>query len=597
MLLYSALHLSGYDLSIEDIKDFRQLGSKTPGHPEYRDTPGVETTTGPLGQGIANAVGMALSESILAEQFNRPGFDIVDHYTYVFLGDGCMMEGVAHEACSLAGTLGLGKLVALYDDNGISIDGKVTGWFADDTPRRFEALGWHVVRDIDGHDPEALKAAIEEARAVKSRPSLICCKTCIGYGCPSVEGTSSCHGSPLKPDQIAESRETLGWNHPPFEIPADIYQAWDAKPRGQRAEEAWNELFNAYRVSYPDLAAEFQRRDKGDLPADWARKSQDFLDSLADNQDAVATRKSSLIALNGYAPMLPELLGGSADLTGSNCTKSSQAVLINPGSRSGNYFEYGVREFAMGAMMNGMALHGGFIPFGGTFLVFADYARNAIRMAALMRERVIWVLTHDSIGVGEDGPTHQPYEHVQSLRLIGNLDVWRPCDTMETAVAWKCAIERVDGPSAFALSRQNLPQMSRNAATIADIAKGGYVLSDCDGTPDAIVMATGSEVGLAMDAQKELSAQGKKIRVVSMPCMDRFEAQEQAWRDSVLPPAVTARVAVEAGCTSGWYKFVGLKGRVVGMDNFGASAPGKQLFEKYGFTVENLVAQINAVMA
>ncbi len=596
MLLYAVLHLSGYDLSIEDIKNFRQLGSKTPGHPEHGETPGVETTTGPLGQGIANAVGLALAERVLAAQFNRPGFDIVDHNTYVFLGDGCMMEGLSHEAASLAGTLGLGKLVALYDDNGISIEGDVRGWFADRTPSRFESYGWHVVRNVDGHNPEALRVAIQEARAVTSRPSLICCKTRIGCGCPSAEGSSSCHGSPFKPEQLSESREHMEWEHPPFVVPREIYDAWDARGRGARAEAVWNELFAAYRVSHPELAAEFTRRMAGDLPADWSGQAQAFLDSLAANEGAMATRKSSQVAINGFAPMLPELLGGSADLSGSNCTKGKQAVLLNNGTWQGNYLEYGVREFAMGAMMNGLALHGGFIPFGGTFLVFSDYARNAIRMAALMHARVIWVLTHDSIGVGEDGPTHQPYEHVQSLRLIDNLEVWRPCDTMEAAVAWKCALERRNGPSAMALSRQGLPQMPRDEATRAAIKRGGYVLEDCDGTPEAVLMATGSEVALVVQAQAELEKQGRRVRVLSMPCLERFEAQDQAYRDSVLPPDVTARVAVEAGSTTGWYKYVGLQGRVVGMDRFGASAPGKQLFEKFGFSVENVVAQVNALL-
>jgi transketolase len=596
MLLYAVLHLSGYDLSIEDIKNFRQLGSKTPGHPECGETPGVETTTGPLGQGIANAVGLALAERVLAARFNRPGFDIVDHHTYVFLGDGCMMEGLSHEAASLAGTLGLGKLVALYDDNGISIEGDVQGWFADRTPSRFESCGWHVVRDVDGHNPEALKAAIQEARAVTSRPSLICCRTRIGCGCPSAEGSSSCHGAPFKQEQIAESRAHMEWEHPPFEIPKDIQAAWDARDRGARTEAVWNELFAAYRVSYPEQAAEFTRRMAGDLPEDWAARAQAFLDSLAGEQAAMATRKSSQVAINGFAPLLPELLGGSADLSGSNCTKAKHCVLLNDGAWHGNYLEYGVREFAMGAMMNGLALHGGFIPYGGTFLVFSDYARNAIRMAALMRARVIWVLTHDSIGVGEDGPTHQPYEHVQSLRLIDNLEVWRPCDTMESAVAWKCALERRDGPSALALSRQGLPQMPRDEATRAHIARGGYVLKDCEGTPEAVLMATGSEVALAVQAQVELQKRGRRVRVLSMPCLDRFEAQHQAYRDSVLPPDVIARVAVEAGSTSGWYRHVGLQGRVVGMDRFGASAPGKQLFEKFGFTVENVVAQVNALL-
>ncbi len=596
MLLYAVLHLTGYDLSIEDLKNFRQLHSKTPGHPESGETPGVDTTTGPLGQGIANAVGMAVAERMLAAEFNRPGLEIVDHHTYVFLGDGCMMEGISHEACSLAGTLGLGKLIALYDDNGITIEGSVQGWFGDDTPKRFASYGWHVIPDVDGHDAAALQAAIAAAKAETARPSLICCKTVIGSGCPSVEGSAGCHGSPLKPEQIAEARASLGWEPEAFVIPPDVYAAWDARGKGAQAEAAWQTRFAAYRAAHPELAAEFLRRMAGKLPEDFTARADAFLAGQKDTAP-LATRKSSQVAINGFAPLLPELLGGSADLSGSNCTKSKGCALVNEGNWEGRYLEYGVREFAMGAMMNGIALHGGFIPYGGTFLVFSDYARNAIRMAALMRTRVLWVLTHDSIGVGEDGPTHQPYEHVQSLRLIANLEVWRPADTYEAAVAWRCGLERADGPTALVLTRQNLEQLERSPETKAQVARGGYILRDCEGSPDAVLMATGSEVGLALAAQAALAQEGRRVRVVSMPCLDRFAAQDQAYQDSVLPPQVTARLAVEAGSGSGWWQFVGLQGAVIGMDSFGMSAPAKLLFAHYGFTAENVTARLRDLLA
>ncbi|HHM05965.1 MAG TPA: transketolase [Gammaproteobacteria bacterium] len=596
MLIYSLLHLSGYDLSIDDLKNFRQLHSKTPGHPEYGYTPGVETTTGPLGQGITNAVGMALAEKVLGGQFNRDGHHIVDHYTYVFLGDGCLMEGVSHEACSLAGTWGLGKLVAFWDDNGISIDGHVDGWFTDDTPKRFEAYGWHVVRDVDGHDPEAVKQAILEARAVNDKPSLICTKTVIGFGAPNMCGSHDCHGSPLGEEEIQATRENIGWSHPPFVIPDEIYAGWNARDKGASAEAAWNEKFAQYRAAYPELAAEFERRVQGVLPAGWAAGSEAFIKEVAAKGDKLATRKASQAALNGFGPLLPEFLGGSADLTGSNNTDWKGSVSITNTVSDGNYIHYGVREFGMSAIMNGMALHGGFIPYGGTFLVFSDYARNGVRMSALMRQRVIYVFTHDSIGLGEDGPTHQPVEHVSSLRLIPNLHVWRPCDGVETAVAWKSAIERADGPAVLALTRQNLAPQVRSDEQIANIARGGYVLKDCSGTPQAIIMATGSEVELAVAAADQLASQGRNVRVVSMPCVELFAAQDAAYRESVLPAAVTARVAVEAGVSNYWYQYVGSQGRVVGIDRFGESAPAAALFEEFGFTVDNVVAQVNGVL-
>ena len=596
MLVYSLLHLAGYDLPMAELKNFRQLHSKTPGHPEYGYTAGVETTTGPLGQGITNAVGMALAEKVLAGQFNRDGHHIVDHYTYAFLGDGCMMEGVSHEACSLAGTWGLGKLIAFWDDNGISIDGHVEGWFTDDTPKRFESYKWHVIRDVDGHDPESIRKAILEARSVNDKPSLICCKTVIGYGAPNMCGSHDCHGSPLGDDEIKATRENLGWTAEPFEVPNEIYAGWDAKERGAKAETEWNEKFAAYKAAFPDLAAEFERRVAGDLPAQWAEQAQRYVEDAAAKTDAVATRKASQAAINGYAPLLPEFLGGSADLTGSNNTNWKECVSITNTVWDGNYIHYGVREFGMSAIMNGVALHGGFIPFGGTFLVFSDYARNAVRMSGLMKQRVIYVFTHDSIGLGEDGPTHQPVEHVASLRMIPNVHVWRPCDLAESAVAWKSAVERADGPAALALTRQGLPPMPRSAEQLANVARGGYVLVDCDGTPDAIIMATGSEVELAVNAAKAMADKGKKVRVVSMPCVELFEAQDEAYRESVIPAAVTARVVVEAGVTPAWYKYVGLNGAVVGIDRFGESAPAAQLFQEFGFTVENVVNAVERVL-
>ena len=595
MLLYSLLHLSGYDLSIDDLKNFRQLHSRTPGHPEYGYAPGVETTTGPLGQGITNGVGMALAEKILAAQFNRPGHDVVDHYTYVFMGDGCMMEGISHEACSLAGTLKLGKLVAFWDDNGISIDGHVEGWFTDDTAARFESYGWHVVRSVDGHDAEAIKAAIDAARAVTDKPTLICCKTVIGFGSPNKSGSHDCHGSPLGAAEIAATREFLGWNHGPFEIPADIYEQWDAKTDGHVVEREWNERLAAYRAAYPELAAEFERRMAGDLPANWAADSAKFIADLQANPAKIATRKASQNALDAFGALLPELLGGSADLAPSNLTIHKSSKSITPSDASGNYMHYGVREFGMSAIMNGAALHGGLIPYGATFLMFMEYARNAVRMAALMKQRSIFVYTHDSIGLGEDGPTHQPVEQIASLRLTPNMSTWRPCDQVESAVAWKYAIERTDGPTALIFSRQNLAQMDRTAQQLADVAKGGYVLKDAAGTPDLILIATGSEVELAMAAATELEGKGRKVRVVSIPATDVFDAQSSDYKESVLPAAVTRRVAVEAGIADYWYKYVGLNGKIVGMHTFGESAPAELLFQEFGFTVENVVAQAESL--
>ncbi|WP_019590960.1 transketolase [Thioalkalivibrio sp. ALE20] len=591
MLVYSLLHLTGYDLPMDEIKQFRQLHSQTPGHPEYGYTAGVETTTGPLGQGVSNAVGMALAEKVMASHFNRPGHEIVDHNTYVFLGDGCLMEGVSHEACALAGTLGLGKLVAFWDDNGISIDGEVEGWFTDDTPSRFEAYGWHVVRDVDGHDADAVKAAIEQARKETGKPTLVCCRTVIGFGSPNKSGKEECHGAALGDDEVALTRKELGWNHAPFEIPNDIYAGWDAKDKGAKAEAEWKERFEAYRKAHPELAAEFERRMAGDLPSDWTEKATAFIKETVEKAEKTATRKASQATIGGYAPALPELLGGSADLAGSNLTMYSGSKPVSKEDAAGNYVYYGVREFGMAAIMNGIALHGGFIPYGGTFLIFSDYARNGIRMSALMKQRVMYVLTHDSIGLGEDGPTHQPIEQTPSLRLIPNLNVWRPCDAVETAVAWKAGVERTDGPSAFILSRQGMPHMERDGEQLANIARGGYVLKDCDGTPDLIFIATGSEVELAVQAAETLAGEGKQARVVSMPCVELFEQQDPAYRESVLPSAVRKRVAVEAGATAGWYKFTGMDGAVFGMDCFGESAPGGALFDYFGFKPEN-VAQI-----
>ncbi len=594
MLIYSLLHLAGYDLSMEDLKSFRQLHSRTPGHPEYGYTAGVETTTGPLGQGITNGVGMALAEKVLAGQFNRPGHTIVDHHTYVFMGDGCMMEGISHESCALAGTLGLGKLIAFWDDNGISIDGHVEGWFTDDTPKRFEAYGWHVIRDVDGHNADAINKAIHDAKSVNDKPSLICCKTVIGYGAPNLCGSHDCHGAPLGDDEIAATRENLGWNHPPFEIPADVYAGWDAKGKGSSAESHWGEKFAAYRNEHPELAAEFERRMAGELPADWAEKAAAYVAAANGKAEKIATRKASQNSIQAYAAALPEFLGGSADLTPSNLTNWKEAKAISKTVSDGNYLSYGVREFGMSAIMNGVALHGGFIPFGGTFLMFSEYARNALRMAALMKVRSIFVYTHDSIGLGEDGPTHQPIEQISTLRMIPNMSVWRPCDTVETAVAWRTAVERANGPSCLIFSRQNLPHVVRSDAQIADIARGGYIVSDCEGTPEVILIATGSEVELAMGAAEALA--GRKVRVVSMPCSDLFDAQDAAYRESVLPAAVTKRVAVEAGVTGFWYKYVGLDGRVVGIDRFGESAPAGQLFKEFGFTVENVVKTVESII-
>ncbi|MEW5773594.1 MAG: transketolase [Thermodesulfobacteriota bacterium] len=596
MLLYAVLHLAGYDLSLEDIKDFRQFGSKTPGHPELGQTPGVETTSGPLGQGIACAVGLALAERTLAAQFNRPDFPVVDHHTWALLGDGCLMEGVSHEACSLAGTQKLGKLIALYDDNGISIDGCVDGWFTDDTPARFRAYGWHVIPGVDGHDPEAVQAAIAAAKAETERPSLVCLKTVIGFGAPGVCGTSKCHGSPLGDEQIVCARKQLDWPHPPFSVPADIYAGWDARPRGAAAENAWNDLFAAYAKAHPDLAAQFRRRMAGKLPSGLAATALDLAASLA-SAGPMATRKASGTCLAALGPGLPELVGGSADLAGSNLTRRPDTRVIEAASPDGDYLNYGVREFAMGCIMNGLSLHGGFIPYGGTFLVFADYMRSAMRMAALMGLRVAYVLTHDSIGVGEDGPTHQPVEHTASLRLIPNLSVWRPADAAETATAWTAAITRQDGPTALVLSRQTLPPQPRDADATEGMARGGYVLAHCAGEPQAILLATGSEVALAMDAAKLLADKGIRVRVVSLPCLDVFAAQPAAYRNAVLPPAVTARVAVEAGSTAGWWRFVGSGGRVVGLDRFGESAPSKALFAHFGFTPEAVAQAVEETLA
>ncbi len=597
MLVYSLLHLTGYDLPMDELKNFRQLHSKTPGHPEYGYTPGVETTTGPLGQGITNAVGMAIAEKALAAHFNRDGHTVVDHNTYVFLGDGCLMEGISHEACSLAGTLGLGKLIAFYDDNGISIDGEVEGWFTDDTPKRFESYGWHVVPGVDGHDGEAVKKAIEAARKVTDKPSIICCKTVIGFGSPNKQGKEECHGAPLGNDEIKLARETLGWKHEPFVIPDEIYAGWNARDKGAQAETAWNKTFAEYEKAHPELAAEFKRRMSGDLPADWQEKAGAYIKATIDKAETIASRKASQNAIGGYAPALPELLGGSADLAGSNLTlwKGSKGISHKDGD--GNYVFYGVREFGMAAIMNGIALHGGFIPYGGTFLIFSDYARNGMRMSALTKQRVIYVLTHDSIGLGEDGPTHQPIEQVSSLRIIPNMSLWRPCDAVETAVAWKAGIERTSGPTSLILSRQNLPHQARSAEQVASIAKGGYILKDTDGTPDAIIIATGSEVGIAMEAAESLAGKGRKVRVVSMPCADLFDAQDAAYREAVLPKAVRARVAVEAGVTGFWLKYVGLDGRVVGIDRFGESAPGGALMKEFGFTAENVARAVEEVLA
>ena len=600
MLIYSLLHLTGYDLSIEDLKQFRQLHSKTPGHPEYGYTPGVETTTGPLGQGITNAVGMAIAEKTLAGQFNREGHDIVDHYTYVFLGDGCLMEGISHEACSLAGTLGLGKLIAFYDDNNISIDGHVDGWFTDDTQKRFEAYGWQVIPAIDGHNPAQIEEAVKKAQAEKDKPTLIICKTIIGYGSPNKSNSHDCHGAPLGDEEIALPRKALNWNYAPFEIPADVYAEWDAKGKGQAAEKAWDEKFAAYAKAHPELAAEFKRRMAGDLPANWEREANAFIEKLQANPASIASRKASQNAIEAYAHVLPEFLGGSADLASSNLTLWSGSKPIRAKTNvDGNYVNYGVREFGMSAIMNGITLHGGFIPYGATFLMFYEYAHNAVRMAALMKQRVLFVYTHDSIGLGEDGPTHQPIEQTASLRLIPNLETWRPADQVESAVAWKASVERKDGPSALIFTRQNLAQSDRTSAQLANIARGGYVLRECcekGGCPDLILIATGSEVELAMKAAETLSAEGVKVRVVSMPSTNVFDKQDEAYRESVLPSNVTKRVAIEAGIADFWYKYVGSNGRIVGMNSFGESAPADQLFKLFGFTVENVVAKAKEIL-
>ncbi len=593
MLIYSLLHLTGYDINMDDLKNFRQLHSKTPGHPEYGYAPGVETTTGPLGQGITNAVGMAIAEKAMAGHFNQKDHNIVDHHTYVFLGDGCLMEGISHEACSLAGTLNLGKLIAFWDDNGISIDGHVEGWFSDDTPKRFESYGWHVIPGVDGHDPEAVQKAIELAKSMTDKPTMICCKTTIGFGSPNKAGSHACHGAPLGEEEINLTKAALGWDHEAFEVPNDIYHGWDAKEKGTEAEKAWNEKFAAYKAAYPELAAEYERRMGGDLPADWAAKSAEYIASVDAEAKSPATRQASLASIEAYSPLLPELFGGSADLGCSNLTEwSGYKPIVN--HEEANYVNYGVREFGMSAIMNGIALHGGLIPFGATFLMFSEYARNAIRMAALMKIRSLFVFTHDSIGLGEDGPTHQAIEQIPTLRMIPNMHVWRACDAVESAVSWQQAIERKDGPSCLIFSRQGLPHMPRTADQIESIKKGGYILKDCDGTPDAIIIATGSEVELAVGAADKLS--GKKVRVVSMPSTNVFEAQDDAYKESVLPAAVTARVAVEAAVTGGWYKYVGLNGKVVGIDRFGESAPAPELFEYFGFTVDNVVKAVEEVL-
>ncbi len=596
MLIYSLLHLSGYDLSIDDLKNFRQLHSKTPGHPEYGYAPGVETTTGPLGQGITNGVGMAMAEKALAAQFNKPGHDIVDHFTYVFMGDGCLMEGISHEACSLAGTLGLGKLVAFWDDNGISIDGEVEGWFSDDTPKRFEAYGWHVIPAVDGHDAAAINAAIIAAKA-DPRPTLICTKTVIGFGSPNKAGTHDCHGAPLGADEIAATKAALGWEHGPFEIPADIYSEWDAKEAGTAKEAAWNEKFDAYAAAFPAEAAELKRRLNGDLPAQWEEKTTQIIADLQANPANIASRKASQNALEAFGAMLPEFMGGSADLAPSNLTMWSGSKSLEANDFSGNYIHYGVREFGMTAIMNGIALHGGFVPYGATFLMFMEYARNAMRMAALMKTQNIQVYTHDSIGLGEDGPTHQPVEQIASLRVTPNMSTWRPCDQVESAVAWKLAIERKDGPTALIFSRQNLAQQVRDEEQVANIAKGAYILKDSAEKPELILIATGSEVELAVAAHAELTAQGKQVRVVSMPSTDAFDKQDAAYREAVLPSDVTSRIAVEAGIADYWYKYVGLDGRIIGMTTFGESAPAGELFKMFGFTVENVVETAQVLLA
>ena len=597
MLLYSLLHLSGYDLPISELRNFRQLHSRTPGHPEYGETPGVETTTGPLGQGIANAVGMALAEKVMANRFNRSGHTIVDHHTWVFLGDGCLMEGVSHEACSLAGRFGLGKLIAFWDDNGISIDGEVEGWFTDDTPARFEAYGWQVIRGVDGHDPFEIQQAIDTARAETARPTLICTRTVIGFGSPNKQGTEATHGAPLGVDEVAATRKNLGWDYEPFEIPAEIADAWNAREAGAASEAAWRGKFDAFRQEFSGLAEEFERRMSGALPENWDAEAAKIIKDLQAAGGDVASRKSSQIALNAFGPMLPELIGGSADLAGSNLTIWSGSTDVNDATENGNYIYFGVREFGMAAICNGLALHGGFIPYNATFLVFADYARNAVRMSALLPIRNIHVYTHDSIGLGEDGPTHQPVEHIASLRLIPNLSVWRPCDTVESAVAWKCALESSDAPSALIFSRQSLPHQPRTSSQLENVARGGYLLREAEGNPEALIIATGSEVGLAVEAAKKLSSTGVNVNVISMPNPGLFVQQDADYRESVLPAAVAARVVVEAGVSDCWASIAGDRGRVIGVDRFGASAPAGELFKHYGLTVENVSQAVRDSMA
>ncbi|EOL8810786.1 transketolase [Klebsiella pneumoniae] len=596
MLIYSLLHLTGYDLPIDELKNFRQLHSKTPGHPEVGYTAGVETTTGPLGQGIANAVGMAIAEKTLAAQFNRPGHNIVDHFTYAFMGDGCMMEGISHEVCSLAGTLKLGKLVAFYDDNGISIDGHVEGWFTDDTAKRFEAYGWHVVRGVDGHDPESIRAAIDVAKSITTMPTLIICKTVIGFGSPHKAGTHDVHGAPLGEAEVAATRDALGWPYPPFVIPSEIASQWDARKSGQAKESAWNEKFAAYAKAFPELADEFTRRVNGQLPAEFAGKAQAFIEKLQAKPAKIASRKASQNAIEAFGPLLPEFLGGSADLAPSNLTLWSGSKAINEDS-AGNYIHYGVREFGMTAIANGIALHGGFLPYTSTFLMFVEYARNAVRMAALMKQRQVMVYTHDSIGLGEDGPTHQPVEQIASLRMTPNLSAWRPCDQVESAVAWKYGVERQDGPTALIFSRQNLTQQERTWQQVQDIARGGYVLKDCEGQPQLILIATGSEVELAVAAWQQLTAEGVKARVVSMPSTDVFDKQDAVYREAVLPQVISARIAVEAGIADYWFKYVGLNGAIIGMQSYGESAPAEQLYQEFGITVEAVLQQAKALLA
>lgn len=596
MLLYALLHLTGYDLSMDDIRDFRQLHSRTPGHPEYGYTPGVETTTGPLGQGVANAVGMAIAEKALAAEFNKPGFNIVDHHTWLFLGDGCLMEGISHEACGLAGTLKLGNLIAIWDDNGISIDGHVEGWFAEDTAARFRAYGWHVIEGVDGHDPEEVDAAVREAKSVTDKPSLLCCKTIIGFGSPNKANSHDCHGSALGADEVALVRERLQWPYAPFEIPGEIYAAWDATEKGAQVQQEWDALFADYAKQWPELAAEFTRRMKGDLPAGWVENMQKYVHDLQSHPAALATRQVSQKCLNHFADMLPELMGGSADLSPSNLTRHQKSVDFTGENPAGNYISYGVREFGMSAIMNGLALHGGFIPYGGTFLMFMEYARNALRMAALMKIRSVFVYTHDTIGLGEDGPTHQPVEQLASLRLTPNMETWRGCDQVEVAVAWQQAIERKDGPTSLVLTRQPLAQQPRTAAQLAEIARGGYVLSDCDGQPEMILISAGSEIELVVSAAKALTEEGRKVRVVSLPCTERFDNQDAAYKESVLPKAVRKRLAVEASIAGFWERYVGLNGKVIGMTSFGESAPANVLFKHFGFTPENVLAQARELL-